>query len=233
MLDVLLESRSRKPRRLAGTIASGLLHAALISAAIAVARPTRGGAVTATRRDSTVIYVVPPAVKRSAPQEQRIGRPPTNPRLPNYDRVLEIPIAPPVELRGPVIADTAVCRDCTTGAATGSSITTGVVAAAPIGTGVMDVHDVDRAPRLIGRPIEPRYPATLREAGVQGRVIVQFVVDTLGRAEVGDLQVIQSPHVLFTESVREALARYRFVPGEAGGRRVPTRVQIPFDFKLR
>ena len=233
MLDVLLESRSPKPRRLAGTIASGLLHAALVSAAIAVARPTRGGAVMATHRDSKVVYVVPPAVKRSAPQEQRIGHPPAIPRLPTYDRGLEIPSDPPIEFRGPVIADTLACRDCTTGAVTGSSISTGVASAAPIGTGVMDVHDVDRAPRLIGRPIEPRYPPALRESGVQGSVIVQFVVDTLGRAEVADLQVIQSPHLLFTESVREALARYRFVPGEAEGRRVPTRVQIPFEFKLR
>jgi protein TonB len=88
-------------------------------------------------------------------------------------------------------------------------------------------------PRLLGRPIEPRYPAALRESGVQGSVVVQFVVDTLGRADLRDVQIIQSPHPLFTDSVRDALARYRFAPGEVAGRRVPTRVQIPFEFRLR
>jgi hypothetical protein len=34
------------------------------------------------------------------------------------------------------------------------------------------------------------------------------------------------------ESVREALARYRFSVGEAGGRKVRTRVQLPFEFTL-
>ena len=37
----------------------------------------------------------------------------------------------------------------------------------------------------------------------------------------------------FAESVRAALPRFRFSPGEAGGRKVRTRVQIPFDFTLR
>jgi protein TonB len=83
-----------------------------------------------------------------------------------------------------------------------------------------------------GRALEPRYPSSLRDAGVQGRVVVQFVVDTLGRAEMAELQVVETPHALFVESVRAALSHYRFSPGEAGGRKVRTRVQVPFDFRL-
>ena len=78
----------------------------------------------------------------------------------------------------------------------------------------------------------PRYPDELQRAGIEGNVVVQFVVDTLGRAELGELQVIETPHPLFVDAVRSALARYRFSVGEAGGRRVRTRVQIPFDFRL-
>jgi protein TonB len=62
--------------------------------------------------------------------------------------------------------------------------------------------------------------------------VVQFVVDTVGRAELADLQVIEAPHPLFVDAVRSALARYRFSVGEAAGRKVRTRVQIPFEFTL-
>ena len=101
------------------------------------------------------------------------------------------------------------------------------------GTGsVVDERLVDRAPRLMGNAPDPKYPASLRAAGIEGRVVVQFVVDTLGRAEVGDLQVVETPHVLFVDAVRSALARYHFTVGEAAGRKVRTRVQLPFVFTL-
>ena len=38
---------------------------------------------------------------------------------------------------------------------------------------------------------------------------------------------------LYDEAVREALGRYRFVPGEVAGRKVRTMVQLPFDFRVK
>jgi protein TonB len=233
MLDVLLESRSHEPRRLGGTIASALTHTALISAAVAVAHPTRGGAVAAPPKD-TVIWVAPRGPEPPARRENRAGGRLTSPRMPTVPRV-DVPMfdGPVIDIRGPVVDDGLPCRDCNDGPPASSLIRSGVISGAPIGTGVIDEHEVDRAPRLLGRPLEPRYPAVLRESGVRGSVVVQFVVDTLGRVELHDVQIMQSQHPLFTESVREALARYRFAPGEVAGRRVPTRVQIPFEFRLR
>ena len=72
----------------------------------------------------------------------------------------------------------------------------------------------------------------LRERGHNGRVVVQFVIDTLGRAEMGGLQVVEASDPLFAESVRAVLPRYRFSPGEAGGRKVRTLVALPFDFTV-
>lgn len=54
-----------------------------------------------------------------------------------------------------------------------------------------------------------------------------------GRAEPASVQVVDMTRAEFAESVRAALPRFRFSPGEAGGRKVRTRVQIPFDFTLR
>jgi protein TonB len=61
---------------------------------------------------------------------------------------------------------------------------------------------------------------------------VQFVVDTLGRAEMSGLRVVQASDPQLAESVRAVLPRYRFSPGEVGGQRVRTLVQLPFDFTL-
>jgi protein TonB len=97
---------------------------------------------------------------------------------------------------------------------------------------VLDERYVDRAPRVVGQPVSPEFPTSLRERGVNGRVSVQFVVDTLGRAEMSGLRVVEATDPLFARSVRAVLGRYRFSPGEVGGQKVRTLVQLPFDFTL-
>jgi protein TonB len=76
----------------------------------------------------------------------------------------------------------------------------------------------------------PRYPEILLSAGVEGQVLAQFVVDTLGRVESGSFKVLRSDHDLFTASVRSALPAMRFLPAEVGGRKVKQLVQQPFVF---
>ena len=63
-------------------------------------------------------------------------------------------------------------------------------------------------------------------------MLAEFVVDTLGRAELASLRFPELANPLFGHAVREALAHYRFMPGEIAGRRVRTRVALPFEFKL-
>lgn len=109
----------------------------------------------------------------------------------------------------------------------------GGVGVAVSGTGdVSDASAVDRAPRIVGRAAEPRYPATLRSAGIEGHVLAEFVVDTLGRVELNTLRFPAMANPLFGDAVREAIARYRFLPGEVAGRKVRTRVAVPFEFRL-
>jgi protein TonB len=107
----------------------------------------------------------------------------------------------------------------------------------PIGAGgapegVLEERYVDRGPRIVGTAIRPAFPTSLRERGVSGRVTVQFVVDTSGKAEMSRLKIVQATDSLFAHSVRAVLSRYRFSPGEVGGSKVRTLVQLPFDFTL-
>jgi TonB family protein len=68
---------------------------------------------------------------------------------------------------------------------------------------------------------------------VSGRVLVQFVVDTSGRVERNSIVVQLSAHPMFSESVRQVLARARFRPGRSRGALVRVLVEMPVVFEVR
>lgn len=78
----------------------------------------------------------------------------------------------------------------------------------------------------------PKYPPILRSAGVEGEVLAQFVVDTLGTVEIETFKVVRKTHDLFEASLREVLPEMRFSPAELGGKKVRQLVQQPFVFQL-
>jgi protein TonB len=109
-------------------------------------------------------------------------------------------------------------------------------ASAPLGPalagGVFEASMVERPVwPLAGNPA-PRYPTALARAGVEGEVIMRFVVDTAGRVERGSIRLVRGTHVLFERAVSEVLPLLRFQPAEAGGARVRQAVEQPFRFEL-
>jgi TonB family protein len=78
----------------------------------------------------------------------------------------------------------------------------------------------------------PFYPAAMRQAKVEGEVLVQFVVDTAGLPRMATLRILRSTRREFTEAVIAWLPKARFDPAELRGRHVPQMVQQPFTFKL-
>ena len=80
--------------------------------------------------------------------------------------------------------------------------------------------------------ISPRYPDVLRKAGIEGEVLVQFVVRPDGRADVASLKVLKQSHELFATAVKNALPMARFNPALVGGRAVSQLVQMPYTFAL-
>jgi TonB family protein len=103
---------------------------------------------------------------------------------------------------------------------------------APAGGDVFFDWQVEKLALMVPGSRGPVYPALLRSAGIEGTVLVQFVVDTLGRADLTTLQVLQSEHAFFTSAVKHALERMRFLPAEIGEHRVPQLVQQAFQFRL-
>jgi protein TonB len=111
-----------------------------------------------------------------------------------------------------------------------------ILAPGSIGPGVSpaaiySVNVVEEQPERIGGPV-PRYPEVLRQAGIEGEVVVECVVDTLGRVEPGTVRVVSSTHALFEQPARETVGSSVFRPGRLDGRPVRVRVRLPLIFKL-
>ena len=64
-------------------------------------------------------------------------------------------------------------------------------------------------------------------------VIVQAIIDTMGRAEPGSVRIVQTPHPGFEESASYFVRNARFRPARLHGRAVRVLVNIPIDYKIR
>ena len=78
----------------------------------------------------------------------------------------------------------------------------------------------------------PRYPAELQRAGIEGTLMVQFVVDSTGRVDEKTLSFPSDVQPGFLRAVRDALLRSRFFPAELAGMRVRQLVQQQFTFVI-
>src|SRR5262245_12993175 len=78
----------------------------------------------------------------------------------------------------------------------------------------------------------PRYPQNLMKRRISGGVIAQFIVDTLGRAEMETFRVQAATDPEFATAVREALPGLRFFPASINGRPVRQIIVMPFQFSI-
>ena len=104
---------------------------------------------------------------------------------------------------------------------------------APEGVEIFEVTEVQ--PELIGglEGLQRRvvYPEAARRAGVEGQVVVQFIVDPQGR--VIQPVVLRSPDDLLSEAALAAVRGSKFTPGIQRGRPVHVRFAVPITFRLR
>ena len=91
---------------------------------------------------------------------------------------------------------------------------------------------VEEGPEVLSGPAL-NYPDLLRQAGVQGRVLVQAIIDTSGRAEPPSVKVIQSPNPGFDQPAKNYVLRALFRPARVHGRAVRVLVNLPIDFKIK
>ncbi len=198
------------------------VHAALISAAVLATlqtrTPVRGG-----HTQVPIIYEVPegPSVPAALPATIPGLAPPAAP-------VLAVPTLVPTMIPPPSAAPFDPSRF--TGAATGPGPAVPPRTAPPAG-GVYAEPTVEDPPELVSHPAA-RYPELLRQAGIEGRVVVEAVIDTAGRVEPGSLRVVWSTNPLFDPPAREVVGGSHYRPGRMDGRPVRVRVTVPVAFEV-
>lgn len=204
-------------------ITSAAVHALLVTAAVVA---TRTVAVPALPPIIDVPVYLPP----TAPGPLAHGGPLVPPAAPPAPVVPAAPVDVPIDIpppgpvagvvvddRGPVRSDPLLV---------GPHVVTGGPPT-PI-----DARSADEPPVVLAHP-EPRYPELLRQAGVEGRVVVEAVIDTLGRAEPASLRVVSGADPLFNREAVAVVLASRYRPGRADGRAVRVRILLPVTFSMR
>ena len=94
---------------------------------------------------------------------------------------------------------------------------------------------VENQPELIGGMNALRktvdYPEFAKKAGIEGRVIVQFVVDEQGN--VMNPKVTRGVHKLLNEEAIRAVKQQKFKPGKQRGKAVKVQLSLPVTFRLQ
>jgi protein TonB len=230
MFGTLLESRGRRRRRPGGAAVSVAVHMAIIGAVTAT---TVHGRVAQTEKASPVLihFTNPPAPPPVAHTTRTVASGPTTNIAAIPIRHIEVPQSIPMHL--PPI-------DSSFGRGTDSIVIGHGGPDRGLARSIVDGEERSGSNEWRGSELQtriiasakPRYPESLRQAAVDGRVLVRFVVDTMGRIDMSSVSIVASTHDLFTHAVREALPGFRFKPAEVGGQHVRALAEMPFEFQL-
>jgi periplasmic protein TonB len=233
MFENLIETKPKKPKTLKTMALSIFVHVVLIGGAVygtlqakeAIEKPKAEKVeFVEMKKDEP-----PPPEKQPEPPPEVVAAPPPPKGFQVLTAPIKIPeVLPDIDLTKPVTDEADF-----SGKGVAGGIAKGVVGGTgPVGDQTYFEFQVEKQVAPAPGNAGPRYPDMLRSANVEGEVLVQFVVDTTGRVEMGTFKVLKSSHDLFTNSVRQALGSMRFFPAEIGGRRVKQLVQQPFNFTL-
>lgn len=233
MFDQLIESKPKKERRTGGTLVSVVLHVLLITGAAYGTMQAKEELEKPKEEKVEFVEVKkdepPPPEPEAPPPPDVVAAPPPPKGFQVLTAPVEIPdVIPEIDLTKQVTNE----EDFT-----GKGVQGGVAKGVAGGTGPVtdqpyfEFQVEKMAIAAPGNP-SPRYPESLQKAQIEGRVLVQFVVGTDGKAEMSTFKVLSSDHDLFTRAVRMVLPSYRFLPAESGGRKVRVFVQLPFEFSL-
>ncbi len=209
MVLTLLESgwKTGKKRLFGVGFASLAIHSAMI-AGVVYATPHAAPRGDQVRMGTTVVLL--------APQEQQTAAEPPPAQLADalqgFQTVAvsaQIPIdMPPVDLQQRFDP-----KDYS-GSGVEGSWASGIVVS---GNEVYAEALVEERPALLSAPA-PVYPALLRQAGIQGRVILPAVIDTTGRIEPASVRIMKSPHPAFDQPTKDWLLNALFRPARLHGR---------------
>jgi TonB family protein len=102
----------------------------------------------------------------------------------------------------------------------------------PMSESAVDVRPSLRNADDVQSALQRAYPAQLRDAGVTGQTVIQFVIDEHGRVEPGSLEILSSTNDEFASAVRRVVSSMRFSPARSGGHSVRVTTSMPVTWTV-
>ncbi len=224
MFDVLVHSKGRHELRPARGLVVAALHGIVIAGAI---RATAGRPAPAPPiRVDTTVFVLEALVHRTDPAAPAAGprvsaAPTVNLPAPPTEMPTSLP-PPDLGLRlDPALLTARIPLFGPGTPGPDSTVAVRVLAAA----------EVDQPAEVVHQP-KPRYPPVLQRAGLDGRVVVEFIIDTVGHCEPGSLRVVESSNPGFNAAAEETIQRSLFRPARVRSRAVRQRTLQAIAFRI-
>ena len=224
MFDVLIESKKASQKgRVAGTsIASLVVHTLVIGGAV-WATLTAGQTDDSLKVDTAMVYI--------NPEQQKQPDQPPPPQLDVQFKGFQTVVAPtdiPTNIPPVNLQEHFDPKDFSGVGVEGGSAT-GIV---PSADAVLSVDVVQEKPERLAGPL-PVYPPLLQQAGIEGVVMVQAIIDTMGRVEPNSLKITQTANPGFNESAKQTVLKSLFRPARVYGKAVRVLIQIPINYNLK
>jgi protein TonB len=96
--------------------------------------------------------------------------------------------------------------------------------------GAYNLNELDTKPRVTRR-FPPKYPYEAAQQGIEGKVLIKFVLTKEGTVKE-PLVVESNPEGVFDEAALEAVKQYKFNPGTIDGKAVDCIIRMPIVFEL-
>src|SRR6476661_3934891 len=134
------------------------------------------------------------------------------------------PLPSPSPRPGPPVPTT----EMSAARATGLCLASGMNWVDPTGTVPLPMESL----RYVNQYAFPRYPAELRNDGIEGTVVVSFVVDTTGHVDARSVRVTSSTDPRFSWAVCDAVPHFRIRRADGKPLLSPVRTSVPFTFSI-
>jgi protein TonB len=233
MFEVLVASSAHLDLRPRWITTSVVSHAILVALAVATTGKALTSSAAAPPDPAMLLFVPkpppppPPEAKPEPPVQRVVVAEPPPKGFQTVAAPKDLPtMIPPIDLTQRRLDP----RDFTGrgvegGVADGVVGGTGQVTSALEGAGLDAIYEATtrderfQPATLLSQPV-PKYPPALAAVGVEGRVKVEFVVDTTGKVEAGSVRILESSHQAFEDAARGTVLGAAFRPARLNSRPV-------------
>jgi len=235
LFEHLIESGRKPKASLSQQVISLAIHAGILFGAV---KATQGAAevIKDIAADTTLVFLKPPENPPPPPPPPEQVVVSANPP-PQGFQVVTPPADIPKEIPPVNLNERFDPKDFT-----GKGVEGGIAAGVAGGTGPVPIEgevflaaEVDETPQALnGAACQGKYPPVMASAGIPGKVVMQFVVNTDGHVDPGSVKVMSSTHKAFEEPAKQGITApgCTFKPGSSRGQPVRVLVQQSVSFKL-